>query len=277
MELEDIKQHWRKWAEAGVDLRATTKTVTIKQLEIAALVRAIRRSGMDQHPCKVLEGGCGNGQNCIALARALRHFTFDGFDYVDTMVQSARSLAATSGFSDRTRFVIGDLLDVATCDLLPRYDIVFTDRAIINLNTEERQLQAISSLASRVSSGGLLLLLENFSETYDRQNDCRELLGLPRRTPAEFNRFLSGERVEAHVRGIGFDLIGVDDFGSLHDLLLYVLLPAVNDGRIDYDNRLVTAAAELCERLGSVEGDLFGSFGQNRLYAFQRPVNRAGA
>jgi SAM-dependent methyltransferase len=274
MELEDIKQHWCRWAEAGVNLRATTKTTTIKRLEIAALVRAIRRSGMDYRPRKVLEGGCGNGQNCIALAGELRQFTFDGFDYVDTMVQSARSLAKTSGCHDRTRFIAGDLLDIAACDLAPRYDIVFTDRAIINLNTEERQLQAISSLASRVAASGLLLLLENFNETYERQNDCRELLGLPRRAPAEFNRFLSGQRVEAYVRGIGFDLIAVDDFGSLHDLVLYVLLPAVNGGRIDYDNRLVAAATDLCERLGSVESDLFGSFGQNRLYVFQQPANR---
>jgi predicted O-methyltransferase YrrM len=275
MELEHIKQHWRKWAEAGVDLHATTKTATIKRLEIAALVRAIRRSGMDDRPRKVLEGGCGNGQNCVALASALPQFTFDGFDYVDTMVQSARRLAKTSGHGDRTRFIIGDLLNVAACDLVPPYDIVFTDRAVINLNTEERQLHAISSLASYVSAGGLLLLLENFNETYERQNDCRELLGLPRRTPAEFNRFLNGQRLEAHVRSIGFDLIAVDDFGSLHDLLLYVLLPAVNEGRIDYDNPVVAAAADLCERLGSVEGNLFGTFGQNRLYVFRQLGNSA--
>ena len=69
------------------------------------------------------------------------------------------------------------MLDLAKCDLADSYDIVFTDRAIINLNTEKRQLQVIDALATRVASGGLLLLLENFVETYERQNDCRELLG----------------------------------------------------------------------------------------------------
>jgi SAM-dependent methyltransferase len=271
MELDDIKQHWRKWAEAGVDLRATTKTATIKRLEIAALARAIRRAALEDRPCAILEGGCGNGQNCVALAKQFPQFTFDGFDYVETMVQSAQHLAEMSGCQDRTRFVVGDLLNILACDLRYRYDVVFTVRAIINLNTEERQLEAITSLASHVSSGGLLLLLENFRETYDRQNQCRELLGLPRRKPAEFNRFLYGTQVEAHMHGIGFKQMVVDDFGSLHDLLLYVLLPAVNAGEIDYDHRLVAAAADLCERLGSVEKDLFGSFGQNRLYVFQRP------
>jgi SAM-dependent methyltransferase len=273
MDLDNIKRHWVEWAKAGVDLRATTKTVTIKSLEIAALVRAIRRSGMQDRRRSVLEAGCGNGQNCIALASEFATFNFVGFDYIDAMVQSARLLAESSGATDRLRFVVGDMLDLAKCDLAHSYDIVFTDRAIINLNTEERQLQVIGALAARVAPGGLLLLLENFVETYERQNDCRELLGLPRRAPAEFNRFLASEHVESFVSGLGFDLVAVDDFGSLHDLLLYVLLPAVSEGQIKYDHPLVAAATELCLRLGSVEADLFGSFGQNRLLAFQRPAH----
>jgi SAM-dependent methyltransferase len=272
MDRDDIKRHWVEWAKAGVDLCATTKTATIKSLEIAALVRAIRRSSMDNRQRSVLEAGCGNGQNCVALANEFPAFNFVGFDYIDAMIQSARLLAERGGLANRTRFVVGDMLDLAKYDFAQNYDIVFTDRALINLNTEESQLQAIGGLAARVASGGLLLLLENFVETYERQNGCRELLGLQRRTPAEFNRFLAGERVEPFVRGLGFDLVAVDDFGSLHDLLLYVLLPAVNEGRIDYDDPLVAAATRLCLRLGSVEADLFGRFGQNRLFVFQRAV-----
>jgi SAM-dependent methyltransferase len=272
MDLDNIKRHWIEWAKAGVDLRATTKTPTIKCLEVAALARAIRRGAMDNRQRSVLEVGCGNGQNCVALAGEFAAFEFVGFDYVDAMVQSARLLAERNGVADRTRFVVGDMLDFSRCDLADSYDIVFTDRAIINLNTEERQLQTIGALAARVASGGLLLLLENFVETYNRQNDCRELLGLPRRTPAEFNRFLVSEHVESSIRSLGFNLVAIDDFSSLHDLLLYVLLPAVNEGKINYEHPLVAAATELCLRLGSVEADLFARFGQNRLLTFQRPV-----
>ena len=164
------------------------------------------------------------------------------------------------------------MLHIANCGLDESYDIVFTDRAIINLNTDERQLQAIGDLAARVAAGGLLLLLENFAETYEQQNNCRELLGLQPRVPAEFNRFLSGERVKSYLGGLDFELTAIDDFGSLHDLLLYVLLPAVNQGQIDYDHPIVAAATKLCLGLGSVEADLFGRFGQNRLMVFQRPL-----
>jgi len=272
MDLDNIKRHWTEWAKAGVDLRATTKTGTIKSLEIAALVRAIRRSGMESRQRTVLEAGCGNGQNCVALAAEFANFKFVGFDYVDAMVQSARLLAESNGVTDRLNFVVGDMLNLAKCNLADKYDVVFTDRAVINLNTEELQLQVISVLAARVAPGGLLLLLENFVETYERQNDCRELLGLQRRTPAEFNRFLVGEHVKSLVCGLGFDLVTIDDFGSLHDLLLYVLLPAVNEGQINYDDPIVAAATELCLRLGSVEADLFGRFGQNRLMVFQSPI-----
>jgi SAM-dependent methyltransferase len=272
MDLDNIKRHWAEWAKAGVDLRATTKTGTIKRLEIAALVRAIRKNGMEGRQRTVLEAGCGNGQNCVALAAEFANFKFVGFDYVEAMVQSARLLAESNRVADRLSFVVGDMLDLAKCNLADSYDVVFTDRAIINLNTEERQMRVISALASRVASGGLLLLLENFVETYERQNDCRELLGLQRRTPAEFNRFLVGEHVKSLVCELGFDLVAIDDFGSLHDLLLYVLLPAVNEGQINYEHPLVAAATELCLELGSMEAEPFGRFGQNRLLVFQSPL-----
>ena len=57
MDLENIKRHWTEWAKAGVDLRATTKTGTVKSLEIAALVRAIRRTGSESRQRTVSGGG----------------------------------------------------------------------------------------------------------------------------------------------------------------------------------------------------------------------------
>ena len=270
MDFKDIKVHWESWAKAGVDLQATTKAATIKQLEIDALVRAMSLAEAEGTERRVLEAGCGNGQNCVALARRFIQFNFDGFDYVDAMIASAEKLAVMGGVADRTRFIIGDLRDPTTSDLAMSYDIVFTDRAIINLNSEELQLGSIAALATLVVCGGLFLLLENFVETYDRQNDCREMLGLPRRSPAQYNLFLSCSRVELFVRNLGFDLIGIDDFGSLHDLMLYVLVPAVNEGSVDYDHPMVRVAADLSEKISARSPNSLGAFGQNRLYIFRK-------
>jgi SAM-dependent methyltransferase len=270
MKLDEIKDHWRNWANAGLDFRATTRAATIKRLEIDALARAIRLCDSNETlTLDVLEAGCGNGQNCVALAQIFPQIRFDGFDYIEKMVDSARLLATQNNVSDRTYFTIGDMLAVSNAKIRDCYDVVFTDRAIINLNTQELQFRAIRSLCSLVRPRGLFLLLENFVETYERQNDCRERLGLQRRSPAAFNVFLNGTQTETFVREFGFELVEVDDFGSLHDLILYVLLPAVNDGRIEYGHPLVEATATLCEKLPS-EDRSFGAFGQNRLFVFRK-------
>jgi SAM-dependent methyltransferase len=273
MDLESIKQHWQEWAKAGVDVRATTKTPTIKALEIDALTRAIAAVGNSMNErLRLLEAGCGNGQNCVALAQEFPNSQFDGFDYIEKMVESARLLAEQKGVSDRARFTVGDLTNPMRGELTSPYDVVFTVRAIINLNTPELQFQAIGELGSLVRPGGVLMLLENFVETYERQNDCREMLGLPRRSPASFNRFLDGGQLESFLSNAGFEIVTIDDFGSLHDLMLYVLLPSLNKGQIDYENPLIEAVTKLCKKMFENKSNLFGQFGQNRLFVFRKTI-----
>lgn len=274
MDLDQIKKHWENWAAAGVDVRATTKTSTIKYLEIDALRRALAKLGVaDGREKHVLEVGCGNGHNCVALAQAMLGVAFDGVDYVPAMVDSATSIAMREAVGDRCKFFVGDMLKLdGLAGLAPKYDAVFTDRAIINLNTTALQFNAITQLANRVVGGGALLILENFHDTYDRQNAARSALGLQPRTPDKFNKFLNGKEMDAFCRSLGLEPLFVDDFGSLHDLLLYVLVPAINGGNVDYSHPIVEAATRLSATIFADSPGCFGSFGQNRLYVYRKPI-----
>src|SRR5262249_1850546 len=70
MRASDIHAHWQDWAvRYGTDLRATTIASSIKRLEIAALHRAIERVVLPSSEASILEIGCGNGQNLVALAK----------------------------------------------------------------------------------------------------------------------------------------------------------------------------------------------------------------
>jgi hypothetical protein len=69
---------------------------------------------------------------------------------------------------------------------------------------------------------------------------------------------------------LGLELVEVDDFGSLHDVLLYVLLPSVNEGTVVYDHPVMGAVTNLLENASDLPADAFGSFGQNRLYVYRR-------
>lgn len=275
MKHDQVKAHWESWArDYGTDLRATTRTPTIKSLEIQALARAFTASGLDEHASgEVLEVGCGNGYNCIALAARFPGLRFTGVDYVAGMVESARRLAAEGDRDvDRVSFRVGDVLALSEdAGLADHYDVVFTDRCIINLGRPERQEQAITQLAAKVRPGGALVLIENVRQVYDRQNACRVAVDLPAREPAPFNRFLDEPRLLEWAEAY-FERVLTDDFASLHDLVLYVLLPMANGGVVEYDHPLVEAVTKLTLSLPDELRDDFGRLGQNRLYLFRRRV-----
>ncbi len=126
-------------------------------------------------------------------------------------------------------------------------------------------MRALRILANRVKEGGALILIENSRQTKDRQNDLREAVGLPRRSDAPFNLFFDDDVILPHLRTL-FDLVEVEDFGGLHDILLYVLLPHAMGSEFHYDNPLMQSVADLCSR---VPIDC-GPFGQNRLYYCRR-------
>ncbi len=267
MDHDAIKAHWQDWAKTyGTSLRATTKTSSAKRVELDALVRAFRRVlGDIRGKKRVFEAGCGNGQNCLYLAEVFPTLSFLGADYVNDMVDAARKLARERAISeDRACFFQRDILELG--DLGPPFDVIFTDRCLINLNTDELQKQALTGLCRYLKPGGYLIMIENSVKAHEQQNDARKVIGLEPRKPASFNHFLNEEVICSHLVTQGMKIEEVEDFISLHDLVLYVLVPFINDGEINYDHPLVHAATELNIAFGGGTGKNFGSFGQNRLF-----------
>ena len=114
-------------------------------------------------------------------------------------------------------------------------------------------------------------MIENPMCTYSRQNQAREILGLKSRSPADFNHFLDERRILEYAKNqCGLVHLATEDFISLHDLMLYVLVPATNGGVVDYDHPIVKAATDLNIGFSANEENSFGSFGQNRLYLFRK-------
>ena len=114
------------------------------------------------------------------------------------------------------------------------------------------------------------MLIENTQQAYIEQNRLREAAGLPPRTPPGHNLLIEEQPFLAAVRGEGLDLLEVEEFAGLPDLLLYILGPMVNGGDIDYENPMVSAATELlleCPDAGAVRG-----CGQNRLFRFRKSM-----
>lgn len=273
MEMQQIREHWDHLAQKyALDLKSTTKTPTIKQLEIHALARALRAYFPDGIVKRtVLEVGCGNGHNLFGLWKQFPSYQFTGLDYSPQMIESAHNIRKDYPEANMY-FDVADVLTLQQKMLRQAdYDVVFTDRCIINLNTWEGQMTGIRNCADRVKSGGILMILENFGGSYSNQNLLRESAGLIARRPDPYNRFIN----EAEFESFMTDELGLfhevtDDFGSLHDILLYVLIPAMNQGKVDYSHPIMEAVTTLLTKMPEDFHNRFGPFGQNRLYVFRK-------
>ncbi len=272
MTLPEIKNHWENWAsEFGTDLRATTKTPTIKQIEVDVLYRTIKGLFSEDAPLRLLDIGCGNGYNCFALTTFFPNYTYVGVDYSPTMIDNAKKIKQEGGTKyDKVSFAVGDVLNlVQNTEVGDNYDVAYSDRCIINLNTLEMQTKSFDEIMSKVKTGGYYLMLENSVQTHSRQNDLREAVNLPRRQVMEFNLFIDEPAFLAHTEKTA-ELVSIRDFGTLHDLVLYVLIPMINGGEVDYNHQWTRTVTDFLVSLPEEYSNQFGSFGQNRLWIFKK-------
>jgi SAM-dependent methyltransferase len=262
MDMNSIKKHWEDEAKKyKTHLRSTTKTPTIKSLEINEIKKCIEytlKSGLD-----ILEVGCGNGWNIFPLADYFSDCDFTGVDYSKNMIDSANDIRQEREIKN-AQFLVGDALDLENNKGLKKeYDVVFTDRCLINLNTRELQKKALNQIIDKTKDGGYIIFLENSEIAHSNQNDLRESVGLNRRKQPEYNYFIDGSIFD----DLEISLVYSNNFSSLHDILLYVLLPKVY-GEFNYDNSIMDAVTELLMNID--DKDAFGNYGQNVVYFFQK-------
>ena len=279
------RAHWDDWASAyGADLRATTKCHSIKRLELDAISRRLDALGGSQ---TLLEVGCGNGFNGLALVSRHEDLRYMGLDFSPEMVGHAVEAVATARpAAPRMAVGVGDGRSLAAPlmidaegpahvgaeweDLLPveSVDVVLTNRMLINLASAQEQLETMRRIKSVLRPGGVFLMLENSVQTHARLNSVREALGLPARPAAEFNIFIDEPSV---IKPFEADMAlrDVEDFGAVHDLLLYAVEPTLGDGEVHYDSPLLTTVTDALVTLGRVAGQHL-PFGQNRLWVWER-------
>jgi len=253
-------EHWESLAKQfGTQVFATTKCKTIKQLEIYALSKHLKDG------VSVLEVGAGNGFNIIALAQQFPNSQFVGMDYSKEMVRQAYENA--KGLSN-VIFVVGDVTSLNYVD--EYFDIVISDRCIINVQNKKGQKQAISECWRVLKHGGQFLLLENSKQAKSLQNDLRESFGLTRRPDAEYNLFLDEDWLIPFLKAM-FDIEAIDNFGGLHDLTLYCLAIIATAQEPCYDCELVQkstlATMKYHEKFGSYPKI---PYGQNKLWVLKK-------
>ena len=210
--MEDkILEHWNH--RANLEDRAGSDDVILKQLEVNAISSYIV-NGM-----VVAEFGCGNGTAAIQLAR---NFDIElyCFDFSPAMIESTRRNAKKENLENRIHF---DVCDVRNEPAFQRkFDLVYSERMIINLPDWQIQARTIRYLLSHLKPGGKYLMCESSKVGLNNLNKLREMVGLHSISPPWHNVYIEDELVNS-LELADAELVKVEPFSSTYYFLSRVV------------------------------------------------------
>jgi SAM-dependent methyltransferase len=210
--IDSIKTFWEDRArnrEFGEDI-VTHPDFNQRLLEVEVLEQYLPRGQ------SILDIGCGNGFSTAIFAKYAAHVV--GIDYSPAMIERAKH---QFGHLSNVDF---ELKDVANLEFSPKsFDVVISQRCLINLPTWEAQQKAISDIASVLRTGGYFFLQEGTQQGRERLNQVREMLGLKRMPDVPYNLDFDEEQLWPFVHRY-FGIVEVRRFG-IYDLVSRVVHP----------------------------------------------------
>lgn len=254
--IEEIREFWN--SRAGLGVWAGTRDVIAKQLEIEAIATHIC-DGM-----RLLDVGCGNGITAIEIARRYRVDVL-GIDFASEMIARARDLATKVELKGSVQFQIGDVRKLPRT--LGRFQVIYTERTLINLPDWSTQRQAIIDITRLLEVGGLYVMCENSQDGLDLINALRQRIGLPSVTPPWHNRYFR----EAELRELAIDdvvLEGVEHYSSTYYFLSRIVnawLAAQEGKEPDYESPVNSLALRL---------PAIGELSQGRVWLWRKVRDR---
>jgi len=241
-------------SRAGLGQWAGTRDVRAKQIEMEVLAAQVR-DGM-----RVLEVGCGNGITAIEIAR--RHAVkITAIDFAEEMIVAAKGLLQGQELNGSVDFHTGDVRELA--DFSERFDLIYTERVLINLPDWEAQRDALAGILGLLAPGGCYAMQENSQDGLAALNALRANAGLPAIESPWHNRYFRDTEI-ATFSFPDVKLERVDDYSSTYYLISRVInaWQAAREGKEpDYDAP-INELAMLLPPIGNV--------GQGRLWIWRR-------
>ena len=190
MNLKDKRlEFWNSRASLGI--AAGSNDINLKKIEIEAIFEEVRNSKL------ILDAGCGNATSAITMLRKNKLLNIFAFDYSPQMINEARKCSSSSDLNDRLYLFEGEIQNPSPTileklgDSFSGFDCVYTQRALINLDSVEQQQASVSELWKLVAVGGKLILCEAFVDGLKEINNYRKSVGLAQIKSPWHNRYLS--------------------------------------------------------------------------------------
>lgn len=211
MEYEEAKEYWNKRAMSKKETKqTTTNDIYLRKLETQKVLDLI--SSYDSIKT-VADFGCGDGLTTIELAKQFPEIQFVGYDYASNMIQLAKE---ASSDLDNVRF---EVLDIFKDDFSDKFDVIFTDRVLINLPKWDSMKVAIEKITKALTKTGRYIMVENFLDGQDSFNKLRKQFSLDEIPIRDHNIYLDKKEVYDYLDELKLDLDVDENISSLYYII----------------------------------------------------------
>jgi len=213
---ENIKKYWNERAlKHKKDPAATTNDVFLRKLEIKTILETLKKIRKTKN-VKILDIGCADGYSTIKISQSLNIANIVGVDYGSNMIKIAnKKLGSLPKLKKRVNFLVGDVSNLDDVIGKSKFDVVISDRLLINLDSVNTQKKVISEVFKHLKNGGYYIAIENFIEGHNKMNQVRKLVGLPEIPLRWHNLFLKKSQFLRSVQRL-FKIYSFDDFASAY-------------------------------------------------------------
>jgi len=208
-----IKEHYKIQAEKHQDSALSTmEDPIIRQKEVELLMNFFSLPAIKENSKDVLEIGCGNGYTLNLLKQKFSNYKFTGLDFSEDLLKIANNRKL-----DNVTFCQGDARNLQFKD--DSFDVIYTERCIINLLTWEEQQQALKEMNRILRKGGYILFMESFTDGYENLNKARTELGLDAIAMPHHNLYFNKETFEPFVSKM-FKIMDPMEMGAANENVL---------------------------------------------------------
>lgn len=260
---KNIENYWKMAGKKRCSMAANKSTPTsrdpfLSRLERENIIKYLKGD------YTVLELGCGDGIHTVEYAKYVKKIY--AIDFVDGLIKKAKKRADIRKRSNIS-FYCSSAQDV---DKLlsdkPKFDIVISQRCLINLASWEKQARLIEKIAGLLRKGGLLLLAEGFMRELMNLNFLREEVGLKKIQVVDYNLFFGNVKFEAKIRRF-FEVVEKERFGTYMFLSRVVYPMSVFPRDPKHGSKFNQVAYQIMRKKPIPELD---KFGYDVFYALKR-------
>lgn len=251
-----IQSYWNERAALGYIAGSQDKYA--KQLEIEAIASYIS-DGM-----RILDFGCGNGITAIEIARRY-NVQIVGIDYAEKMIIAAKeNLNKYGNLKGKIDFLTGDHNTLYSIGA--KFDLIYTERTIINLLDWKEQKSAILRIFSLLKTNGKYIMCENSQDGLNKINHFRKCANLNEIIPPWHNRYLVDEEVNK-IKFPGIELETINPFSSTY----YFISRIINAWMADQEGKEPDYDATI-NKLG-MELPPYGDMAQTKIWVWKKTMD----